>query len=86
MRMSLHAVLEDWSDYDDRKKKSGDAHYFACTEGWEVLYLVDKIHSTYGYVDRLAIREAVRHFCAISHGPHPRKLFVTSVLNRLGVI
>ena len=84
--MSLNKVLEDWSDYDDRKQKQEDSHFFSCTEKWEVEYLVDKIHEAFGYLDRLAIRDAITHFCNRSNAPHPRKIFVTSVLMRLGVI
>ena len=84
--MSLNKVLEDWSDYDDRKQKQEDSHFFSCTEKWEVEYLVNKIHDAFGYLDRLAIRDAITHFCNRSNAPHPRKIFVTSVLTRLGVI
>jgi hypothetical protein len=84
--MSLNKVLEEWSDYDDRKQKKEDSNFFSCSEKWEVEYLVDKIHDAFGYLDRLAIRDAITHFCNRSNAPHPRKIFVTSVLMRLGVI
>ncbi|MBT1711957.1 hypothetical protein KK062_27185 [Fulvivirgaceae bacterium PWU5] len=84
--MSLSKVLEDWSDYDNRKQKKEDSHFFSCTEKWEIDYLVDKIHEAFGYLDRLAIRDAITHFCNRSNAPHPRKIFVTSVLMRLGVV
>jgi len=43
-----HAVLnEDWSDYDDKKKKHEDAKYFSCEEPWEVDYLVRKLKKHY---------------------------------------
>ena len=39
--MSVEKILnEDWSEYDDRKKKGQDSHFFSCEEDWEVEYLV----------------------------------------------
>jgi hypothetical protein len=81
--MSLQRVLEKWEDYDNRKLKSGDSRYFACTETWEVDYLVSKIIQVYTYLTREKIKMAIGHCCAVNKAPHPRKQFVECVLRRL---
>ena len=82
--MSVHKVLqEDWSEYDDKKKKHADARDFACTEEWEVDYLVKKIKKHFSQFSDEQIRKAIKECCASTKPPHPRNTFVECVVNRL---
>lgn len=46
--MSTKLILEDWSDYDNKKIKGNpDRNKFACTEEWEVTYLKEKVKKVY---------------------------------------
>lgn len=83
--MSLTKVMENWSEYDNKKKKYADANFFACTETWEVDYLIAKIASTYTTKSRDEIRRAIQSCCATIGAPHPRQKFVECVLRRLGL-
>lgn len=85
--MSTYSVLnnENWSDYDDRKKRGGsDARNFACTESWEVDYLVNKIHKQHR-TSKDQIRVAIKACCVEIGSPHPRPAFVECVMRRLGL-
>jgi hypothetical protein len=82
--MSKRTILEDdWSEYDDRKKKKGDANFFACTESWEVDYLVNKIKKHHPEISESRIREAISECCKTVTGNKPRKEFVECVMDRL---
>lgn len=86
--MSIHTVLytEDWSDYDDRKRRGGsDRNNFACTESWEVDYLVRKISNQHPSVPADTIKAAIAACCSQLRAPHPRATFVECVLRRLGL-
>ncbi|REC49942.1 MULTISPECIES: hypothetical protein [Chryseobacterium] len=84
--MSKRTILEDdWSDYDDRKKKKGDANFFACTESWEVDYLVRKIRKQHPEISELRIREAISSCCRTIPGNKPRKEFVECVAGKLNI-
>lgn len=84
--MNLNTVLENWSDYDNRKMKVGDERFFACTESWEVDYLDAKIKVIFPFLGILAIKEAIQHCCESTQTPRPRGAFVRCVLERLAVI
>ncbi len=80
----LQKVLnEDWSDYDNRKKKSTDAHFFSCEESWERDYLTQKIHRLYPHYSEAAITAAIAACCLEIRTPRPRKTFVECVMRRL---
>lgn len=81
--MSLQRILEKWEDYDNRKLKSEDSRYFACTEVWEVDYLVAKIIRIYPNLTKEKIKLAIGQCCAVDKPPHPREQFVECVLRRL---
>jgi hypothetical protein len=83
--MNNHNVdVENWPDYDDRKKRGGSDHRdFACTESWEVDYLIGKIIASYSYLTREEIRKAIEACCQLVRAPHPRKKFVDCVMQRL---
>lgn len=84
--MSKRTILEDdWSDYDDRKKKKGDANFFACTESWEVDYLVNKIKKHHHEILESRIREAISSCCQTVLGNKPREEFVGCVAGKLGI-
>lgn len=83
--MTIDKVLEDWKDYDDKKKKVGDARYFACTETWEVDYLAKKIKKAYIWLSEEKIKNAIQTCCRTVAAPHPRKTFVQCVLAKLDV-
>lgn len=78
-----HRVLnEDWSQYDNRKKKWEDRFFFSCEESWEVDYLVNKIKK-YKPFTELQIRNAIAACCKIVPAPRPRKTFVECVMSKL---
>jgi hypothetical protein len=85
--MSTKKILDsDWSHYDDRKKRNGSDHNnFACTEKWEVDYLVEKIREHHPHVPEADIRSAITVCCKEVPAPHLRKAFVTCVMKRLGL-
>lgn len=83
--MSLTKILENWSDYDDRKKKYADARFFSCTESWEVDYLVKKVKETSSSLSEASIRKAIEECCRSLRAPYPRDQFVRCVVQRLGL-
>ncbi|HEY9048259.1 MAG TPA: hypothetical protein VIN08_20270 [Ohtaekwangia sp.] len=84
--MSLTKVLENWSDYDNKKKKGEDANFFSCTESWEVDYLVNKIKKVFPSQTTDAIVRAIQACCSSISAPRPRRVFVECVLRRLGLL
>jgi uridine kinase len=78
-------ILEDdWSDYDDKKiKDNRDRKDFACTESWEVEYLVSKIKRIYPKYPETSIRNAISSVCRSDSAPHPRERFVKRVMEIL---
>ena len=67
--------------YDNRKIRGPlDTKDFACTESWEVDYLVSKIRKVYG---EGAIRNAITSCCKTVGAPHPRKAFLECVMQKL---
>lgn len=83
--MSLQKILENWSDYDNKKKKHLDAKDFACTEAWEVDYLVGRIREHYPRKTSQEIRNAIKSCCESQKPPRPREAFVKCVLGKLGL-
>lgn len=83
--MSRAILTEDWSDYDNKKKKYEDRFFFSCEEKWEVDYLVGKIHKKHPELSTERIREAIGECCKTVHGNKPRVKFVNCVTERLGV-
>jgi hypothetical protein len=79
-----HAVLnEDWSDYDNKKKKQEDRLFFSCEESWEVSYLLKKLKNHYPDKTEAQIKNAIEACCRTIHPPRPRERFVTCVTGRL---
>jgi hypothetical protein len=79
-----HAVLlEDWSDYDNRKKKKEDRLFVSCEESWEVDYLVGKFRKHFPYKTEVAIRQAIASCCREIPAPRPRDRFVNCVVSKL---
>jgi hypothetical protein len=76
-------LKEDWSDYDNRKKKWEDRFFFSCEESWEVDYLVTKIKKIYPLKTDTAIRAAITSCCKEITGNKPRKEFVYCVITKL---
>lgn len=83
--MSKAILLEDWTEYDDKKKKHEDRFFFSCEEKWEVDYLVKKIHDKHPDISTDDIRVAISECCKTVHGNKPRAKFVNCVTDRLGV-
>lgn len=81
--MPQRILNEDWSDYDNKKKKGVDSRFFSCEENWEVDYLVDKIRKHEPYKTRDAILSAIRSCCKDIPAPRPRDKFVRCVMNKL---
>lgn len=80
--MPQKVLNENWSDYDDRKKKYTDSKFFSCTEPWEVDYLVRKITKVHPY-NESSVRAAIATCCIASGSNHPRPAFVECVMSRL---
>ncbi|ASZ11978.1 hypothetical protein CK934_13915 [Chitinophaga sp. MD30] len=79
-----HRVLnEDWSDYDNKKKKKEDRLFFSCEESWEVDYLVRKLRKYYPGKTEAQITSAIRSCCTVIRAPRPRAQFVACVIERL---
>ena len=84
--MSLHKILnEDWSDYDNKKKKSSDRNFVSCEKSWERQYIKEKIKKHYSQFSDLDILAAITHCCVVVHAPRPRERFVALVFKRLGI-
>lgn len=84
--MSINKILEDWSDYDNKKiRDQRDSKDFACSESWEVDYLVNKIKKNNPGLTESQIRNAISECCKIFKAPHPRRQFVECVAKRLGI-
>jgi len=81
--MPQRVLIEDWSDYDDRKKKRTDALFFSCEESWEREYLVRKIRKVYPLYTESAVIAAIAACCVEVPAPRPRKNFVECVMQRL---
>ncbi|MFI5203528.1 MAG: hypothetical protein ACHQF2_03440 [Flavobacteriales bacterium] len=84
--MPLEKVLTDWSDYDIRKSKNADPHYFSCEVGWEREYLKKKIVAIYPSKGDKQVLAAILTCCETLEGPLPRKIFVNQVLKKLDLV
>jgi hypothetical protein len=83
--MSAQTILnEDWSDYDNKKKKGTDAKFFSCNEDWEVDYLKQKIKKAFPGLSESFILDAIASCCDRVPAPRPRKAFVECVMIKLG--
>jgi len=67
-------ILNDnWSEYDNKKKKWEDRFFFSCEESWEVDYLVSKISKIYPLKSEVAIRSAISSCCKEIPAPRPEE-------------
>jgi hypothetical protein len=80
-----HILNEDWSDYDQKKKKKEDARYFSCEEDWETEYLIRKIKKVHPEISTEKIAAAIKACCNSVPAPRPRERFVLCVTTRLGL-
>ncbi|KYP14145.1 hypothetical protein [Flavihumibacter sp. CACIAM 22H1] len=76
-------LKEDWSDYDNKKKKWVDRFFFSCEEVWEIDYLVSKIRKVYPSISETAIRTAIASCCKEVPANRPREKFVRCVMSKL---
>lgn len=74
---------DDWSDYDNKKKKAEDRLFFSCEETWEVEYLVNKIKRIYPSKTGATIRAAITSCCKEIPANRPREKFVRCVMSKL---
>ena len=81
--MPQRVLNEDWSDYDNRKKRYTDRFFFSCEESWEVDYLVAKIRKVYPLKSEASIRAAISSCCREVPAPRPRDKFVRCVITKL---
>jgi hypothetical protein len=81
--MPQRVLNEDWSDYDNRKKRWEDRFFFSCEETWEVDYLIRKIQKHEKYKTETAIRQAIAACCKEIPAPRPRDKFVRCVMGKL---
>lgn len=78
--MSLNSImLDDWSDYDQKKLKKPDANNFSCSESWEVDYLKNKIKRHHPMYTDMQIINAIMLCDSHVNSPHPREKFVACV-------
>lgn len=78
-----HPILnEDWSDYDNKKLRWEDRYFFACSEKWEVDYLLKKARK-YTLKSDADIMRAISSCCGIMSGNKPRDKFVECVMTKL---
>jgi hypothetical protein len=79
-----HRILnENWSEYDNMKKRWTDRFYFSCDEPWEVSFLVRLIKKHYPSLSEKHIRMAIESCCSELHGNKPREIFVRCVIGKL---
>jgi hypothetical protein len=84
--MPLKGILdEDWSEYDNKKKKEQDRKFFSCDEEWEQDYLIKLIRKKHPEQNRDEILRAIVLCCKSVPAPRPRKEFVACVMKRLGL-
>jgi hypothetical protein len=81
--MPERILSDNWSDYDNKKKKWEDRLFFSCEEPWEVEYLVSKIRRIYPLKLESAIRTAIASCCKEIPAPRPRNKFVRCVMNKI---
>jgi hypothetical protein len=84
--MSYNLILEDWLDYDSKKKQAKqDPKKFLCTEAWERIYLTEKIKQHHPSISDKDITAAIRECCLALKAPHPRDSFVRFVCLKLNI-
>lgn len=81
--MPERVLGEDWSAYDNRKRRWTDRFFFSCGEPWEVDYLVRTILNVYPVISEIAIRQAIDFCCKRMERPRPRDKFVRFVMHHL---
>lgn len=84
--MAHRVLTEDWSDYDNKKKKKEDRLFFSCEESWEVDYLVRKLKKYYPGKTDAQIISAIRACCNSISAPRPRDKFVACVTAKLDIV
>ena len=80
--MPQRVLNEDWSEYDNRKKRWEDRFFFSCEESWEVDYLVKQIKK-HSASSEQQIKDAIRSCCITVRAPRVRKVFVECVMSKL---
>lgn len=84
--MQKNLVLENWEEYERRKKQNGqDPGYFSCDEAWEVWYLKKKILSIYTYLGQMTVLEAIGECCRNVTTPVPRDKFIERLFLLLNI-
>lgn len=84
--MSKNPVLENWEEYESRKKQNGqDPGYFSCDEAWEVWYLKKKVLLLYPNLDRMVVLEAIGECCRNVTAPISRNKFIEQLLLLLNI-
>jgi hypothetical protein len=83
--MPQRILADDWSDYDNKKKKGVDARFFSCEEQWERDYLINKIMKIYPSKNRAQIVSAINSCCVSADMPSnkPRTQFVACVMSKI---
>lgn len=81
--MPERILNDNWSDYDNRKKRYIDRFFFACEQKWEVDYLVSKIKRIYPSKSESAIRAAITSCCMEIPAPRLRDKFVHCVMSKV---
>jgi hypothetical protein len=84
--MTVFYVLQNWKEYDVRKKVSGaDPRFFNCFENWEIEFLVKKIQHIYSFIPDNLIRKAITKACDGEPLTKDREIFVSAVLEQLAI-
>jgi len=81
--MPQRLLNEDWSDYDNRKKKREDRLFFSCEEQWELDYLISKLRKYFPRKTDQELKTAIASCCREVPAPRPRERFVRCVFGKL---
>ena len=84
--MTVFYVLQNWKEYDVRKKGSGmDPRFFNCLENWEIDFLIKRIQHIYTFIPDGMIRKAISKACEKENVARQRENFVSAVLEHLAI-
>ena len=84
--MTLLYILQNWKEYDMRKRGSGmDPRFFNCLENWEIEFLIQRIQQIYTFISDSLIRLAISKACEKETVTREREHFVNAVLEYLAI-
>jgi len=81
--MPQRLLDENWSDYENKKRRGTDPFFFSCEDEWEMVYLLNKVRKYFPFETDTTIRRAIESTCREIPRPRPRDKFVTTVFSKL---